>query len=139
MGAKPNYRVGHHGRFLCIDVAAGEAAYHKGAQFGVAHGAEASDGDMAKFAASLDTFGAFAEAVAICFAIRKGEKTMTDLDAFMATQTGTSTTAPFGGSLADFWDGLSSVEKDGGTVDGVVHRGFVTAILIAAADCRISS
>lgn len=139
MGAKPDYKVGHHGRFLCIDVAAGEAGYHKGAQFGVAHSAEASDGDMAKFAASLDTFAAFAEAVSICFAIKKEEKTLADLDTFMATQTGTSTTAPFGGSLADFWDGLATHEKEGGTVDGVHHRGFIDAILIAAVDARISS
>lgn len=139
MGAKPDYQVHHHGRFLCLTAGGGEAGYHKGAQFGVAHSAEASDGDMAKFAASLDTFAAFAEAVSICFAIKKGEKTLSDLDTFMATQIGTSTTAPFGGSLADFWDSLSTVEKEGGTVDGVLHRGFIDAILIAAVDARISS
>lgn len=139
MGAKPNYSVIHHGRFLCMTASGGEAGYHKGAQFGVAHSAEASDGDMAKFAASLDTFLAFAGAVKLCYEIKAETKTLADLDAYMATQTGTSTTAPFGGSLADFWDSLSTVEKEGGTVDGVYHRGFIDAILIAAVDARISS
>lgn len=139
MGAQPNYQVGHHGRFLCMAASGGNAGYHKGAQFGVAHGAEASDGDMAKFAASLDTFLAFAGAVKICYEIKAETKTLTDLDAYMATQTGTSTTAPFGGSLADFWDGLATHEKEGGTVDGVHHLGFIDAILIAAVDARISS
>lgn len=139
MGAKPNYSVIHHGRFLCLTASGGEAGYHKGAQFGVAHSAEASDGDMAKFAASLDTFLAFAGAVKICYEIKAETKTLSDLDTYMATLAGTSTTAPFGGSLADFWDGLATHEKIGGTVDGVSHRGFVDAILIAAVDARISA
>ena len=139
MGAKPNYSVIHHGRFLCMTASGGEAGYHKGAQFGIAHSAEAADGNIAMFAASLDTFLAFAGAVKICYEIKAETKTLADLDAFMATQIGTSTTAPFGGSLADFWDSLSTVENEGGTVDGVYHRGFIDAILIAAVDARISS
>ncbi len=139
MGAKPNYEVKHHSRFLGLTASGGEAGYHKGAQFGIAHSAEAADGNIAMFAASLDTFLAFAGAVKICYEIKAETKTLSDLDTYMATLTGTSTTAPFGGSMADFWDGLSTVEKEGGTVDGVCHRGFIDAILIAALDCRISS
>jgi hypothetical protein len=139
MGAQPDYQVHHHHRFLCLTAGSGNAGYHKGAQFGVAHSSEAADGNIAMFAASLDTFLAFAGAVKICYEIKAETKTLADLDDYMATLTATSTTAPFGGSMADFWDSLATHEKEGGTVDGVFHRGFIDAILMAAIDARISA
>ena len=44
-----------------------------------------------------------------------------------------------GGSLADFWASLATHEKIGGTVDGVQHMGFVSAILVASIDAVICS
>ncbi len=139
MGAKPNYQVNHHSRYLCLTASGGESAYHKGAQIGAAHSSEVGDADLAKFLASLDTVIAFGKIVEMCRDVRAGSKPLSDLDALMATFTATFTAAPFGGSLASFWASLATHEKVGGTVDGVSHRGFVAAILIAAVDARISS
>jgi len=143
MGAKPNYQVNHHKRFLCLTVSSGEGGYHKGAQFGPAWRHDVADSDMPKFMASLTTFFDFAACSKLCFEVGSGSKPLSDLDAWMATKTATWTTppfgAPFGGSLADFWASLATHEKTGGTVDGVQHMGFVSAILVASIDAVICS
>jgi len=134
MGAKPNFSIQRHRGFLCLTLSAGNDGYHKGAQFGPVHSSEAAEGVPAKYMAGIATIKSYHACVDLCFDVRTGAKPLADLDAWMSAQTATWSTAPFGGSLAALWAGLTTAEKTGGTVDGVSLIGFVATILIAALD-----
>jgi len=130
MGAQPNFQITDHKGFLQITASKGDAtAFHVGCVLGKRHPAAVCDTDMSKWPVSVGTFLRFAALVSLCFGLRTGEKEMSDIDAFFAALTDTDSSAPWGGSAADFWDGLDAGQKDA----------FVTAVLVAAADCRISS